>query len=357
MSRKNDISRRQFLTHTAALSSLPIIAGCTGDGKSPLSSNIRSLDPIAPAGKSKAGVMPMRTLGKTGLSVSVLTHGCAPTWVGLGAATMKQTIDTALAGGINVFDFASEYGTEPLCSTYLPPSIRSTINITTKLNSRDYNGAKTEFENSLKVMKLDYVDILFCHNIDTSVNIANLKAGAWKYLVEAKAAGKTKFIGFSSMASSATSKQFLQTTGMDPDVCMFAISAGLKGTPNDPSGYIKDCLPIANSANIGVFSMKAIKGMTGVATAKELLAYVLNLKDSSNNPSVASITFGPGGGPNEVQQNIDLVKQILGSSGVVDEALYDFKDLERRAAKVNNPESMCWMRHDYRDGGEEYVWA
>jgi len=357
MSHKNGISRRQFLTHAAAISSLPVIAGCTGEMKAPLSARVQSENPSAPALKTSAQGMPMRTLGKTGLSVSVLTHGCAPTWLALGSATMKQTIDTALAGGINLFDFASEYGTEPLCSTYLPPSIRSTINITTKLNSRDYNGAKTEFENSLTVMKLDYVDILFCHNIDTSVDINNLKTGAWKYLQEAKTSGKARFIGFSSMASSATSKVFLQTTGMDPDVCLFAISAGLKGTPNDPSGYVNDCLPIANSSNIGVISMKALKGMTGVATPKELLAYVLNLKSSANNPAVASITFGPGGGPSEVQQNIDLVKQILGTSGVVQEALYDFKDLERRASKVNNPESMCWMRPDYTDGGKEYVWA
>jgi hypothetical protein len=355
------ISRRNFLAKTAALSSLPIIAGCggNGSGSGPLQATItRQPDSNDPAGKSTSASMPMRKLGKTDMLVSVLTHGCAVQFNNLPEGEWQKSLDAAIAGGVNLFDFASEYGTEPKAGTYFTPTIRSKVYLTTKLNSRDYAGAKNEFATSLKNMKTSYVDLLFCHALDSSVTINTLKTGAWKFLQECKANGTARFIGFSSMSGPDISKQFLDpVNGMAPDVCMMAISAGVKGTQYPPAGFISNCLPLANAANVGVIAMKVLRDMTAAATPEELMAYVLNKKDAKGNYAVATMTIGHTYGATEVTKNIALVKKIMSSGTGVLSSRYDFKDLERRTAQLTTPDTMCWMRDDYRDNGKEYFWS
>jgi aryl-alcohol dehydrogenase-like predicted oxidoreductase len=353
------MNRRNFLTRAAALSSLPVIAGCTDKGEALLPSSIsHAPDPGTAAGKNKStSLMPMRKLGNTDMTVSVITHGCATQFLNLAEGEWQKSLDAALAGGINMFDFAAAYGTEPRAGTYFTPSLRSTVYLTTKLNSRDYAGAKAEFATSLSNMKTSYVDILFCHALDSTVTIDQLKTGAWKFLLECKQNGSARYIAFSSMSGAAISQQMLDPANdMAPDVALMALSAGVAGTDYPPADYIKNCLPLANASNVGVMAMKVLRGMTGTASPEELLAYVLNLKDSKGNYAVATMSLGFTFGATEVQTDIGLVQKILGSSGVLG-AAYDFKSIERRASRVTTPETMCWMRDDYRDDGKEYVWA
>ena len=360
MTDKKPMSRRNFLAKAAAMSSLPVIAGCSGGavGSNPLPANINHTpDPNNPAPKT-ATAMPMRKLGNTDMLVSVLTHGCATQFNNLPDGEWQKSLDAALAGGVNLFDFASAYGTEPRAGAYFTPSIRSTVYLTTKLSSHDYDGAKAEFATSLQNMKTSYVDLLFCHALDSTVSLDTLRNGVWKFLQECKKNGTARYIGFSSMSGPEISQQFLDpANGMAPDVCMMAISAGVSGTDYPPAAYISNCLPLANAANVGVIAMKVLRGMTGTASAEELLAYVLNKKDADGNDAVATMTIGHTFGATEVAANVALVEKVLGSGSGVLGSLYNYKDIERRAARVTTPETMCWMRDDYRDDGKDYVWA
>jgi predicted aldo/keto reductase-like oxidoreductase len=306
--------------------------------------------------------MPMRMLGKTGMCVSVVGHGCAIQFKNLAEGAWQSSLDAALAGGINIFDFASEYGTEVRAGIYFTPSLRSKVYLTTKINARDYNGAKTEFESSLRLMKTDYVDILFCHALSTGENMDTIKNGVWKYMLECKTKQTARFIGFSSMASASMSKTFLTTAGVDPDVCILALNAAAKGTLYPPAAFIKDALPVANAANVGVCAMKVVRDMTGSMSAEDLMAYVLNMKDSTGKYAVATMFMGFTNGANEVTTDINLAKKICANlaggcgTGVL-QPVYNFEDIERRASRICTPETVCWMRPDYRDNGQEYIWA
>jgi hypothetical protein len=108
---------------------------------------------------------------------------------------------------------------------------------------------------------------------------------------------------------------------------------------------------------VGVIAMKVLRDMTSAATPEELMAYVLNKKDAKGNYAVASMTIGHTYGAPEVTKNIALVKQIMSSGTGVLSSRYDFKDLERRTAQLTTPDTMCWMREDYRDNGREYIWS
>jgi aryl-alcohol dehydrogenase-like predicted oxidoreductase len=355
MTDANGMSRRKFLTRAAGLTSLPVIAWCTGGGagSGPLRADISHSGNSDPATKSTTS-MPMRKLGNTDMLVSVLTHGCAVQFFNLPDGEWQKSLDAAIAGGVNLFDFAQEYGTEPRAGIYFTPSLRSTVYLTTKLNSRDYNGAKAEFATSLQNMKTSYVDLLFCHAIDSTVTLDTLKNGAWKFLQECKKNGSARYIGFSSMSGPDISQQFLDpANGMAPDVCMMALSAGVKGCEYPPAQFISNCLPLANANSVGTIAMKVLRGMTGTISAEELMAYMLNKKDANGKYCIASMTIGFTNGATEVSTAVDLVKKIVGTSVLA----YDYEDIERRAARLTTPDTMCWMREDYRDNGQEYVWA
>jgi diketogulonate reductase-like aldo/keto reductase len=355
---ENGISRRKFLAGSAALSSLPLIASCSGSAKLPLESNVTSTDPNNPAGKSSAAGMPMRMLGKTGMSVSVLGFGCGSQFSVLTEGNWQKALDAAIAGGINYFDCASDYGTSPRLATYFTPSIRSNYYIATKLQARDYAGAKTEFQANLKDLKMDYVDVLCTHALVSTDDVTLIKNGVWKYFLECKAAGTAKFIGFSSMNSAPMSKTMLTTAGISPDMCILALNAGLKGTAYPPAAFLAANGPLvaANAANVGVCAIKVLKDMVPANSAETLMAYMLNLKDASNKPAIATMLIGHAGGAAEVNTNVALVKKIVGNTGVLEQA-YDFDALERRASRLTNPQTMCWMRPDYKDNGKDYIWS
>jgi predicted aldo/keto reductase-like oxidoreductase len=345
MLNEKSISRRKFLANTAALSSLPIIAGCADHAKSPLSANVNTPDPVSPA-KSTTGGMPMRPLGKTGVMVSALSYG-------IGGNT--QAYDTAIAGGINLFDFNRSYSGGDMLARYFKKGteLRSKVLLSSKIEDyMNYTGVKNWVDQILKDMEQDYVDIVMMHACDTWMNLTTMKSNAWKALQEVKVAGKVRFIGFSDMNTPSVANNIINTyEGID--VCLLALNSS-QTTLYDGYGFVTTTLPLANKAGIGVTAMKTLSGLVGAASAETLWAYVLNLKDSEGNPAVASITSGMN--QSQVQGNINLVKKIIGPTGVVDETAYNFKELERRTRPLCNPESLSYLRPDYRDG-KPYVWS
>jgi predicted aldo/keto reductase-like oxidoreductase len=345
MPNDKSISRRKFLASSAALSSLPVITRCVDRAKSPLSANVNTPDPVSPA-KSTTGGMPMRPLGKTGVMVSVLGYG-------IGGNT--QAYDAAVAAGINLFDFFRTYSGGDTLARYFKKGteLRSKVLLSTKVEEwLNYTGAKNWVDQSLRDMDQDYIDIMMMHACDPWMTLSSLKSGSWKALQEAKAAGKVRFIGFSDMNDAYVANNIINNfEGID--VCLLALNSS-QTTLYDGYGFVTQTLPVANKAGIGVTAMKTLSGLVGAASAETLWAYVLSQKDSQGNPAVASIISGMN--LSQLQGNINLVKKIIGPSGVIDETAYNFKELERRTRPLCNPESLSYLRPDYRDG-KPYVWS
>ena len=155
--------------------------------------------------------MQKRTLGD-GLEVSALGLGCMGLSFGYGPATDKQEgvrlIRAAVERGVTFFDTAEIYGpftNEELVGEALAP-FKGKVKIATKFGfGIDANGKpngtldsrpahiREVADASLKRLKIDCIDLLYQHRVDTAVPIEEV-AGAVKDLI---GAGKVKHFGLS----------------------------------------------------------------------------------------------------------------------------------------------------------------
>ncbi len=158
--------------------------------------------------------MQTRKLGKSGLEVSALGLGCMGMSFSYGPPKDKQEMTTLLRAaverGITFFDTAEVYGpftNEELVGEALAP-FRKQLVIATKfgfdvsgsdtrpgaaaLNSRPER-IKAAVEGSLKRLKVEVIDLLYQHRVDTNVPIEDV-AGAVKELIQQ---GKVKHFGLS----------------------------------------------------------------------------------------------------------------------------------------------------------------
>ena len=153
--------------------------------------------------------MEKRTLGKTGLEVSRLGLGLA--WIGF-ELTLNETqqagevLNTALDAGINILDTAACYGiSEELIGRTIAHR-RHEYYIATKCGHGGTGvdwSTETVNENidrSLMRMRTDYLDIVQLHSC--GVQILE-QSDAVQALLDAKKAGKTRFIGHSGDNESA----------------------------------------------------------------------------------------------------------------------------------------------------------
>jgi len=165
--------------------------------------------------KARGLNMQKRKLGKSNLEVSALGLGCMGMSFAYGPAPDKQEmislIRTAVERGVTFFDTAEAYGpfvNEELVGEALAP-IRDQVVIATKFgfkfgpkgeqvgqDSRPEH-IKQVAEASLKRLKVEAIDLLYQHRVDTEVPIEDV-AGTVKELIQA---GKVKCFGLSEASA------------------------------------------------------------------------------------------------------------------------------------------------------------
>ncbi len=158
--------------------------------------------------------MKYRTLGRSGLKVSVLTMGTF-TFGGRGAFAMtgsqgvteaERLVDTCIAGGINLFDTSNMYSlglSEEILGAALGDK-RNDVLISSKARMRIGDGPNDEgtsryhlvreCERSLKRLKRDHIDIYYMHEWDGTTPLEEM-LGALDSLVTQ---GKVRYIGCSN---------------------------------------------------------------------------------------------------------------------------------------------------------------
>lgn len=98
-----------------------------------------------------------------GASVPVLGYGTWP----LDDAEAANAVETAIGAGYRLFDTAENYRNEAGVGEGIRRSgiERQDVFITTKFNSQwhSYDGAQRAFENSAKLLGVDYIDLLLIH--------------------------------------------------------------------------------------------------------------------------------------------------------------------------------------------------
>jgi len=108
----------------------------------------------------------------------------------------ERSVIDAIATGYRLIDTAESYGNEEAVGNAIRKSNvpREELFITTKLfiKSNGYEGAKTAFENSLKRLQLDYLDLYLIHQPFGDVY------GEWRAMQELYKDGRVRAIGVSN---------------------------------------------------------------------------------------------------------------------------------------------------------------
>jgi len=215
----------------------------------------------ADAGRNSAGI-PMRVLGRTGAKVTILGLGSAP--VGLskpGMAAGKDVYEAALDAGVNYVDTAHIYDEAETYLGKLMPKWRNRIFLATKARPEKENAKEAarqmqeQFEESLRRLKTDHVDLLHIHSVtDNDPEMILAPGGPMDFVVKMKEKGLTRFVGLTGHNRHHRMAELLKTNQVD--VMMVALNFA----DYHQYQFEKDILPAALEQRCGILAMKVFGG-------------------------------------------------------------------------------------------------
>jgi predicted aldo/keto reductase-like oxidoreductase len=291
--------------------------------------------------KAKAGGIPQRTFGKTGVKVTVIGQagGRFPL---ISFEEAKAITLRAYDLGINYFDTSIDYWngrSEEVYGAVLPP-FRKHIFLTTKANRRDRAGAEAELETSLKHLRTDYIDLWQIHGVGEPHEVEQIfgPGGAIEAFEAAKKAGKCRFIGF--------------TGHRDPHVHLAMLRAYEKFDSILMPLNIADAhylsfqnltLPLAAERGMGIQGMKNFGNAKLMQdfSAHECLSYVLSLPISCT--AIGCTTLG------QLEDDVRIAQQFKPL------AADEMQDLRKRAQGIAGPHLEDWKRDIQTHAGRPAV--
>jgi len=204
------------------------------------------------------------TLGSTGITAPQNGFGALP--------IQRDTTEVAVhllrkayEGGITFFDTARMYtdSEEKIGIAFGDMNIRDKIFIATKTTATTPEGFWKDLECSLRLMKTDYIDIYQFHNPD-KVFLPGDGSGMYECMLEAKAQGKIRHIGYTNHSIENAKK---------------CIESGMYETLQFPFTYIsgraeEELVEDCAKANMGFIAMKGLAGglITNAAAAFAFLS-------------------------------------------------------------------------------------
>jgi aryl-alcohol dehydrogenase-like predicted oxidoreductase len=293
------ISRRSFLGTTAL---------------APLAANL-----AAGAEVGKAGPLPKRALGRTGVHVSILAMGGGSRFL------MYKDEDKALEAlnrafdlGITYMDTAFGYG-NGLSETRVGKVMaarrkKDGIFLATKIEARNGDEAARTVEGSLKRLQTDQIDLVHIHSLEDEADLAQIEAkdGILNRLLKFRDEKAIRFVGITCHNDPTVLATALERHDFDcTQMALNAALAGMKGGKHGmeineamKTSFETVALPVAVRKKMGVIAMKiyAQEGLTGEAPAEKLLYYSLSLPVSLAVVGMPSLDF--------IEQNVQLARSF-----------------------------------------------
>ena len=236
-----------------------------------------------------ASGVPTRKLGRTGADVSMICLG------GWHIGSVKQDAEAirimhaAIAEGLTFFDNAWDYhnghAEEVMGKALKEDNKRKQVFLMTKNCERDYAGSMQNLEDSLRRLQTDHLDLWQFHEMvyDNDPDWI-FEKGAVRAALEARKAGKVRFIGFTGHKDprihlKALAKEFTWDTAQMP---INVLDASYRS-------FQKEVVPVCLKKNVGVIGMKGLAGgaVQGTLiedaglTAEECYRYCLSLPVST----------------------------------------------------------------------------
>lgn len=136
------------------------------------------------------------TLGRTGIVVNRNGFGALPIQR-LSHEEAVKLLRKAYNNGINFFDTAKVYSDSEYKLGLALSDVRDEIFIATKTMGKNVEEFWSDLDNSLKMLKTDYIDIYQFHNPSFCPK-PNDGTGLYEAMLEAKKQGKIRFIGITN---------------------------------------------------------------------------------------------------------------------------------------------------------------
>ena len=278
------MDRRKFMKVAASSALVSAMSGVANAAKQNASSGG---SPIS--SRSREGAIPRRTLGRTGEKVSIVGIGGHH----LGRRYVEEEVSlrivrTALDAGINFLDNSWDYNeglSESRMGKALRDGYRDKAFVMTKIDGRDQKTAARQIDQSLQRLQTDRIDLVQFHEVIRMNDPDRVFApdGAIAAALEAKKAGKIRYIGFTGHKSPVIHLHMLQTAA-DHGFSFDSVQMPLNVMDAHFDSFEKNVLPLLVQRNIGVLGMKPMGDAnilrSGIVTPLECLHYSMSLPTS-----------------------------------------------------------------------------
>lgn len=274
------LRRRVFFGLAGALA----LEACKKDG-APSGAPKEGATPLPP---KTDGTVPHRPLGKTGVEVSMVGLGGFHLGKVKDDAEAVRMVHTAIDRGMTFIDNCWDYNegrSEELAGKALANGWRQKAFLMTKLDGRTKASAAEQLEQSLARMRTDMIDLVQVHEVirDSDPGRCFAPGGCMEALIEAKRAGKIRFIGFTGHKDPKIHLAMLKAA--DEHRFRFdAVQMPLNVLDAHYRSFEQAVLPVLVDKGIGVLGMKPLAAgkimESKTVTATECLHYAMSLPTS-----------------------------------------------------------------------------
>jgi predicted aldo/keto reductase-like oxidoreductase len=233
--------------------------------------------------------MPYRVLGRTGARVSAIGLGG---WH-IGFKEMSDTLSiriirTAIDRGINFLDNSWDYNegvSEVRMGKALRDGYRDKAFLMTKIDGRSKSEAARQLDESLRRLQTDCIDLVQHHEVLRYEDPHRMfdEEGAQAALLEARQAGKLRFIGFTGHKDPRIHLYTLEVA-KEHGFTFDTVQMPLNVMDAHYRSFARLVLPELVAQNIGVLGMKSMGNgiilKSNTVTPIECLHYALNLPTS-----------------------------------------------------------------------------
>lgn len=254
--------------------------------------------------KNEGGI-PLRPLGKTGEKVAILCLGGHHIGRFDNDDEAVKFVRYAIDHGVTFLDNAWEYHrgrSEEIVGKALKDGYRNKAFVMTKFHGRDKKSARQQIEDSLRRLQVDTIDLCQAHEVIYQDDPERLFAddGGMAALLEAKKAGKIRFIGFTGHKDPELFLQMLRSD-YDWDTLQMPVNAF------DPhyDSFIAKVIPVALKKDIAVLAMKTMGG--GLLLRTKMLNPEETLRYAWSQP-VATVVSGMNS-PAMLKENIQFARR------------------------------------------------
>lgn len=271
--KKRTMDRRDFLK--ACVTATAAAGGLSGG-------NLLGSPGGRPAAASyDAKGLPTRVLGKSGIAVPVIGFGGGSRFCRIEEPEKSvELLTAALDSGLYYWDTASNYASGHVCSEerfgLVLKDRRKEVFVATKVEELTADKAMRQFEESLKRLRTDTVDLLQMHSVDTllDVDLIGAKGGVLEALYKLREQKAARLIGFSCHSSAEVAKAMIERFDLDTMLIALNHQPGVQGDME------KGAVPAAAGKGMGVMVIKVIRPRETVAglDPADLIRYALTLE-------------------------------------------------------------------------------